>query len=131
MAYSINEQFNQATGKADHIVIDSSGRLVPSPYTFSTRSAALARIVDLEREDAMKLATQLNARQPAVGQCCYGKIVGASDTLLIQHLGRDQYVLHQRADSEAFEDIEIGDLVRIVDGDVEYPSRKRSSGLSL
>ena len=131
MSYSIKDETNPNTGATEYIVLDSSGVKVPPQHTFSSRAAALGRKADLEREDALKLAAQLNAKSPSPGMRCYGKIVAASDTLLIQHLGRDQYCVHCRADSEAFAEIEVGDLVRIVDGEVEYPGRDRSHGPSL
>lgn len=131
MPYSIRDEINSDTGKMEYIVLGVSGIKVPPPNTFPTKAGALRRIADLEREDAQELAERLNAKPPAPGMQCYGKIVATSDTLLIQHLGRDQYVVHRRADSEAFEEIEVGDLVRIVDGEVEYPERNRSPGLSM
>lgn len=131
MPYSIKDEVNSNTSTMEYVVMDNSGIKVPPPHTFPSRAAALGRIAELERQDALKLAERLNAMHPSRGMLCYGKIVGASDTLLIQHLGRDQYVQHQRADSEAFAEIEVGDLVKIVDGKVEYPERNRSPGLSM
>lgn len=131
MPYSIKDEIDSDTGATEYIVLGISGIKVPPPNTFSSKAAALGRIADLERKDAQELAEKLNAKPPAPGMRCYGKIVAASDTLLIQHLGRDQYALHRRADSEAFADIEEGDVVRIVDGEVEYPERDRSPGLSM
>lgn len=131
MPYSLKDEINSDAGEIEYIVMSSSGLKVAPPNTFPTKAAALGRIADLERKDAQELAERLNAKPPAPGVRCYGKIVAASDTLLIQRLGRDQYVVHRRADSEAFAEIEVGDLVTIVDGAVEYPERDRSPGLSM
>lgn len=131
MPYSIKNEVNSNTSAMEYIVMDSSGNNVPPPHTFPSRAAALGRIAELERQDALALAEQLNAKSPSPGMRCHGKIVGASDTLLIQHLGRGQYVQHRRADSEAFAEIEVGDLVSIVNGKVEYPERDQSPGLSM
>lgn len=131
MTYSIKEQQDNEKGVLEYVVTDNSGILVPPPHTFSSKTAALGRIAELERKDAIELAERLKAKPPTPGMRCYGKIVGASDTLLIQHLGRDQYVQHRRADSEAFAEIEVGDQVRIVNGKVEYPERSRSSSPSI
>lgn len=132
MLYSIKDEINSDTGEMEYIVMDSSGLKVPPPNTFPSKAAALGRIADLERQNALELAERLNAKPPSPGMRCYGKIVAASDTLLLQHLGMNQYVLHQRADSEALAEVKAGDLVRIVDDTVEYPDREqdRSPGLS-
>lgn len=132
MPYSVKEQPKAGTNEIEYVVLESSGKMVPPPNTFSTRAGALGRIAALKREDdALELAKKLNAKPPSPGMRCYGKIVGASDTLLIQHLGMNQYILHQRADSEAFAEIEVDDLVRIVDGAVEYPDRDQDQSHSL
>lgn len=133
MPYSVKEQPRARTNEIEYIVVNSSGREVPPPRSFSTSDGALGRIAGLEREDALELlAKKLNAKPPSPGMRCYRKIVAASDNLLLQHLGMNQYVLHQRANSEALAEVEAGDLVRIVDDTVEYPDREqdRSPGLS-
>lgn len=119
MQYSIKEEVNPNTEK-EFVVVDSQGEKVPLPNTFKSRGAALVRLAEL-----------LRAKHPKPGMRCHGKIVDASDTLLIQHLGMNQYALHRRADSAAFSGIEVGDVVSIIDGNVEYPNRNRSRGLSM
>ena len=119
MSYLIKEELNSDSGATEYVVIDNTGVKAPPPNTFATKGAAVRRLAEI-----------LRAEHPSPGKHCYGKIVAASDTLLIQHLGRE-YALHRRDDSEAFKDIEVGDLVQIIDGEVEYPSRTPSSGLSL
>lgn len=131
MTYSIKDEINPDTGKTDYIVMSNSGLIVPPPNVFPTKAAALERIAELKRKDTHDLAEKLNAKPPSAKMRCYGKIVAASDTLLIQHLGKDQYALHRRIDSEAFTEIEEGDLVEIADGEVEYPERSRRPGLSM
>lgn len=120
MSYSIKEAVDSATGEAAYVVVDSTGVTVPPPNTFATRDAAVQRLAELSQ-----------AEPPLPGMRCYGKIVAVSDTLLIQHLGKNKYALHRRADSDAFNEIAVGDLVRVLDGEVVYPSRERSSGLSM
>lgn len=131
MSYSIKEEVNPNTEKMEYVVLDSSGVKISPPHTFSSKAEALGRIADLKRKDVLEQAERLNAKPPSPGMRCYGKIVGASDTLLIQHLGRNTHALHQRADSDAFAKIEEGDLVSIVDGKIEREELDQSSGLTM
>lgn len=118
--YSVKEEVNPATGATEFIVVDSAGIKVPPPNTFATKDAALVRLAEV-----------LSATLPSPKMVCYGKIVAASDSMLIQSLGMDRYVQHRRADSDAFAEIKEDDLVRIIGGEVEYPERNRRSGLCL
>lgn len=128
MSYSIKNQSNPETGKPEYVV-HSSGGTVPPPNTFPTQAEAESRIAGLELAEELELAEKWNAKPPSAGQVCLGKIVAASDTVLIQNIGRC-HILHQRSNSEAFEEIEIDDLVEIKDGEVKYPDRDRDQSRS-
>lgn len=117
--YSVKEYVNSTNGATEYVVFDSAGVRAPPPHTFATMDGALGRLAEL-----------LMAERPSPGKKYSGKIVAASDSLLIQSLGR-RYVLHRRASSEAFADIEEGDIVEILDGDVEYPDRGRGPSLGM
>lgn len=132
MGYTIKDQVKTTSPEViEYVVYGKDGLLVPIPNTFSSKLAALTRIAELERADVLEKISELNARLPLPGQIYYGKIVAACDTMLIQHIGRE-HIVYNRADSNAFANLKVGDLVKIVDNRVDFPDRDPPSlGLSM